>query len=82
MFTFFFFHMCYCVWYLCHAEYLLFVGISERANVCGFVYQAKTVVDLGSLSWSTVSVNAWMRFFPGLYGLRKSCPIIQVICVL
>ena len=58
-----------------------FVGISKRANVCGFIYRAKRVVDLGSLSWFMVSLNAWMRFL-GLYGLLKSCPATQVICVL
>lgn len=62
---------------------IYFLWISECANVCGFVCRAKTVVDFWQFGfWQyMVSVNTWMRFFPGLYVLLKSRPIIQVICM-
>lgn len=83
IFSLCFFFSCHSIWYwkVCHPEYLLFVRVSKHANVCGFIYRAKTVVEFGSLCWSMVSVNAWMWFFLGHYGLLKSCPIIEVICV-
>lgn len=54
--------------------------LSMQMFVVSFAGQ-KAVVEFGSVCWSMVSVNAWLWFFLGHYGLLKSCPIIQVICV-